>query len=219
MFSGIVEESAQIIGLNPVDAGAHLIVDSLLDHTNTKLGDSILVDGVCLTLVKKEGSQLSFDLAEETLRKTALGSLKQGAKVNLERSLFTWLTCAWTFLFFGHVDTVAEVLTKKDEGNSVRLEFKLEKDLLKYLAPKGSVSVSGVSLTVGEVSESGFSVYIIPHTGDVTTLLTKNIGEEVNIEIDMLARYVHRMIDAANEDETPINKEFLKANGFINEKH
>ncbi|MEZ4754016.1 MAG: riboflavin synthase [Bdellovibrionota bacterium] len=213
MFSGIVEESGTIVELSSIGDGARLIVESKLDHQETKLGDSIAIDGVCLTVVKKEGSKLTFDLAEETLRKTVLGELKAGSLINLERSLSLGSRVHGHFVF-GHVDTVAELVAKSEEGNSVKLEFKLETNYLKFLAPKGSISVSGVSLTIGEVSAIGFSVYIIPHTGDVTTLLFKDVGARVNIEIDMLARYVNRMLTASQEQAPAITAEFLTEHGF-----
>lgn len=210
MFSGIVEESATVHLYDGDRQPARLVLRSKLDHAETKLGDSICTGGVCLTVVAKESDKdgatlLSFDLADETLRKSTHGQLAAGQRVNLERSLSVGSRLHGHFVF-GHVDGVIELVSRTPDGACDRLEWKAPSELMKYIAPKGSVSLSGVSLTVGEVSEDSFSVYIVPHTDEVTTLSECQPGDKVNIEIDMLARYVDRIL----QGESP---ELLAAQG------
>ncbi|MCB0333108.1 MAG: riboflavin synthase [Bdellovibrionales bacterium] len=212
MFSGIVEESARVHHFDHERQPARLVIESALDHSETKLGDSICIGGVCLTVVQKEQegntkTLLSFDLADETLRKSTHGTLVDGQHVNLERSLSIGSRLHGHFVF-GHVDGVIELVSRTPDGACDRLEWRAPTSLMKYIAPKGSASLSGVSLTVGEVTQDTFSVYIVPHTDEVTTLSECQPGDKVNIEIDMLARYVDRIL----QGESP---ELLAAQGGV----
>ena len=194
MFSGIVEESAAVHLLTDTA----IVVESALDHSETHLGDSISINGCCLTVVeysKRENKKfhLRFEIAPESFRRTTLGSLKTGSKVNLERSLQIGSRLHGHFVF-GHVDTVVTLISRQPDGNSHRLELSLPAEYKKFVVPKGSVSLSGVSLTVGEVTADSFSVYIVPHTSEVTVLSALQPGDGVNFEIDMLARYVHSTV-------------------------
>ena len=189
MFSGIIEEAAEVSAMSVENGAARITIKSRLDHAETNLGDSIAINGVCLTVVEKRDGMLSFDAVAETLRRSTLGTLKPGARVKLERSLQVNARLHGHFVF-GHVDATARLLARSTDGNSDRLTFELPKDYRGYVVPKGSVSLSGISLTVGEVTEDAFSVYIEPHTAEVTTLGDLKIGERVNFEVDMLARYV-----------------------------
>ncbi len=192
MFSGIVEESASVLAFDKGRDPVRLVIRSNLDHSETKLGDSICISGVCLTVVQKHNADLSFDLAAETLRRSTLGTLKVGEKVNLERSLQLGARLHGHFVF-GHVDATIELVSRTNDGKCDRLEWRFPAELRPYFASKGSVSVSGVSLTVGEVSAQTFSVYIIPHTSDITILSSLHVGAKANVEVDMLARYVYNM--------------------------
>ena len=203
MFAGIVEETAFIAEIEEVKQGKILEVVSSLDHTLTSIGDSIAIDGVCLTVVQL--SQLdgmwrvSFDVASETLRCTTLGDLRKESPVHIERSLFVGDRLHGHFVS-GHVDTTAELVAKVEEGETVKLTFSLDTaaldsaaldpSVMEYIVPKGSLAISGTSLTIGEVEKNSFSVYIIPHTSLVTKLGKLTVGESVNIEYDMFARYV-----------------------------
>ena len=193
MFSGIVEEKAQILGLENHVSGSKLSITSCLDHIDTKIGDSICVSWVCLTVVDKKKSnlnyELSFDLAEETLRRTALGRLKKGDFVNLERSLKIGSRLHGHFVF-GHVDCVSSLKSREKESGSESFSFLVTEEIRPYLATKGSISISGTSLTLGEIFNDVFKVYLIPHTLAVTTLGQLQPGDPVNLEVDMLARYV-----------------------------
>lgn len=189
MFSGIIEERAVIDSVSQSGGGARVVVRSGLDHSETQLGDSIAVNGVCLTVVEKNDALLSFDAVNETIKRTNLKSVRSGSFVNLERSLRVGERVHGHFVF-GHVDGVVKLLSSIQDGSSIRLSFDLPMEFRPYIVTKGSVSISGVSLTVGEVSGGSFSVYIIPHTAAETTLGALTIGEEANLEVDMLARYV-----------------------------
>ena len=189
MFSGIVEEACRVQSFAIAESSKRLIVESTLDHSETELGDSIAINGVCLTVVARDKGLLSFDVAEETLRRTTLGSLSEGSSVNIERSLAVGDRISGHFVF-GHVDTTAELVAKESEGVNTILTWKLPKEYMRFEATKGSISISGVSLTVGEVTQDTFRVYVIPHTFEKTNLDSIAIGDSVNIEVDMLARYV-----------------------------
>jgi riboflavin synthase len=213
MFSGIVEEAASVADFKVHGGGADLIVQSGLDHAQTRVGDSIAIDGVCLTVVKIGQNLLSFNVALETLRKSNLAALKIGGKVNLERSLKVGDRISGHFVF-GHVDTKVKLLSKKTEGNSTRLLFEINPEFVGYIAPKGSVAISGVSLTVGEVQGCSFSVYMVPHTSAITTIGSLEPEMEANFEVDMLARYVR----AALGSQAGVNNlsiSFLKEHGYV----
>lgn len=211
MFSGIVEESAEVVSFDKAREPARLEVKSSLDHAETKLGDSIAISGVCLTVVKKEGQKLSFELAAETLRRSTLGELKAGDRVHLERSLKLGDRLHGHFVF-GHVDTTIELVSRTNDGKCDRLEWRFPKEFRQYIASKGSVSISGTSLTVGEVTDNTFSVYIIPHTSEVTTLSQLPVGGRANFEVDMLARYVGNMLIQERSDS--LSEKKLIACGF-----
>lgn len=219
MFSGIVEESAHVVSIEKTKEPVRLVVKSALDHSGTKLGDSICISGVCLTVVAREGGTLSFDLAQETLRRSTLGSLRNGEKVNLERSLQLGDRLHGHFVF-GHVDATIELVSRTNDGKCDRLEWKFSPELRSYFASKGSVSISGVSLTLGEVTDSTFSVYIIPHTSDITILSSIAVGGKANLEIDMLARYVHESLShrAPAATKNSMGIDFLKQHGFADGK-
>jgi len=193
MFSGIVEEAAKVIRVEGSSSLKTITVESSLDHIDTKLGDSICITGICLTVVKKEGKAISFEVSAESLRRSTLGDLRPGERVNLERSLVLG-DRIHGHLVFGHVDAVITLISRRKEGESERLEWRFPVEYKKFLAPKGSVSIYGVSLTVGEVEGDKFSVYAIPHTLAVTTLASIAVGQKANLEVDMLARYVQAAI-------------------------
>ncbi|RIL11458.1 MAG: riboflavin synthase [Proteobacteria bacterium] len=200
MFSGIVEEEAVVRLLSGAEHGRRLVVSSSLDHGQTKVGDSIAIDGVCLTVVSIKDQELSFDVAPETLRRSTLGELKEGQSVNLERSLKVGDRIAGHFVF-GHVDCTLRLTERNSDGDALRLEFDKPTQIGRMLASKGSVSLSGVSLTLGEVGSDYFSVYIVPHTAQVTTLGKLKPGDAVNLEVDMLARYVAAQVGAGQSSD------------------
>lgn len=199
MFSGIVEEVARVQSIEMKSkSGARLVIKSDLDHAETGIGDSIAINGVCLTVVAMQDGLLEFDLVHETLRCSSLGQLTAGSHVNLERSLAVGQRVSGHFVF-GHVDGVVTLAEKSQQESETTLRWKTPESLMPYIATKGSIAIAGVSLTVGEVGNDFFSVYIIPHTLEKTTLGEISIGQTVNIEVDMLARYVVNAIKVEKE--------------------
>ncbi len=191
MFTGIVETTGVVesIELHPT-GGARLTIRAFPMH----LGESLAINGVCLTVQQAERERLSFDAVPETLRRTNLGDLKPGDLVNLERPLTPESRLGGHFVQ-GHIDTTARLVDQRDEGNARVLKFQLEDPAyMRYIVPKGSIAVDGVSLTVVDVGEDWFTVWIIPHTWQVTNFQRRGVGERVNIETDILARYVERLL-------------------------
>jgi riboflavin synthase len=196
MFTGIVQEIGVIRRSEP-RAGAPGTEDRRIEVqfsgiARVNLGDSICVDGVCLTVAAIGASSFEADVSGETLRVTTLGAKQQGARVNLEPALRAGDSLGGHWVS-GHVDGIAEVLTTGNDARSRRIEFSAPKTLARYIARKGSVTLDGVSLTVNEVDGEKFAVNLIPHTLEVTTLGTLAAGSRVNLEIDLLARYVERL--------------------------
>ncbi len=189
MFSGIIEEKGVVLGIESRKDLSSLKVKGQKTVRRARAGDSIAVNGVCLTVTAVRDGVFSFDLMRETLLKTSLGKVQKGDAVNLERALKVGGRLSGHFVT-GHVDAVAPVQERIETENYLELRVRLPKGLARYIVPKGSVCLDGVSLTVGAVTKTHFSVYLIPFTKDVTTLGDKRKGDTVNIEVDILARYV-----------------------------
>jgi riboflavin synthase len=190
MFTGIVEELGEV---RSVDS-SRLVVACREVAADSTVGASVSVNGVCLTVVANDGRSLSFDLSEETFRRTALSRLEPGAPVNLERPV-TLVTRLGGHLVQGHVDGVGRVLEVQD-GGTARIEA--PSPLARYLVEKGSVAVDGVSLTVAGVEDGSFTVALIPHTLAATTLGRARTGDPVNLEVDVVAKYLERLVEARN---------------------
>lgn len=190
MFSGIVKDRGEVVG---AVTSTLRIRAPLFAEVRAQIGDSVSVSGVCLTIREQLGSEAVFDLASETRRRTILGGLNSGSRVNLEPSLRLGEALHGHFVL-GHVDEVGEVLAMVSEGeNTQRLTITLPRAVSRYVVPKGSIAVDGVSLTVGEVDDRSFSVYLIPHTVAVTTLSELRVGQQVNLEADCIARYLEKL--------------------------
>lgn len=189
MFTGIVEEKGVVWGLQKRKNLFMLTVSAQKVFKGLKIGESVAIDGVCLTAVSKKGSRVSFDVMKETLRRTTLKNLQKGSRVNLERSLRFGGRLGGHFVL-GHVDGVGSIAKKIILPNYVEFQIVLDKKLMRYLVPKGSVCIDGISLTIGQVNKNRFSVYIIPHTLEVTTLGLKKVFDFVNIETDIIAKYI-----------------------------
>ena len=189
MFSGIIEEKGVVEAIECRKDLSSLKVKGQKTGRRARAGDSISVNGVCLTVTSVRRSVFIFDLMRETLLKTSLGRIQKGDPVNLERALKVGDRLSGHFVT-GHVDAVAAVCERIESENYLELRVRLPKGLARYIAPKGSVCLDGVSLTVGAVTKTHFSVYLIPFTKDVTTLGDKRRGDAVNIEVDILARYI-----------------------------
>ncbi len=194
MFAGIVERLAVVKNIKPNGEGKRLHIEIGEDFAkDSKVGDSISINGACLTVAELDGKIAAFDLMPETLSRTNLGLLKEKDKVNIERSLKMSDRNHGHFVM-GHVDGVGKILEKENLGKFSKVWISCEKNLMEYIAEKGSVAVDGISLTVVDVEKNKFSVALIPHTLAITTFGVKRKGNLVNIEIDMLARYVKRIL-------------------------
>ena len=194
MFTGIVQDTGRVESLTPRGGDVRLAIRvSRLDLARTAIGDSICVQGCCVTAVALDGQVFAADLSRETLALTTLGSLAVGTAVNLEPALRVG-DALGGHLVSGHVDGVATVVAVTPDARSTRVLIEVPPELARYIARKGSVTVDGVSLTVNEVAGPRFGVNLIPHTGDVTTLGSLVPGARINLEIDQVARYVERLL-------------------------
>jgi riboflavin synthase len=193
MFTGLVEEAGEVVQLARSKAGARLSVRARAVGEGARIGDSIAVNGCCLTIASFDREELCFDLLAETLARTNLGSLSPGSTVNLERALSASARLGGHFVQ-GHIDCAAEVLSFGAVGADYRLEIALPREFAGYVAFKGSIAIDGISLTVAEVHEQSFVVWVIPHTLAMTNLPLKRAGELVNLEFDLLAKYVERLL-------------------------
>lgn len=195
MFTGLVEETGTVASLDRRPAGGQLRVKASLVLEGIRTGDSVAVNGCCLTVASTPlvDGILAFDLLEETLLKTNLGDLAPGSVVNLERALAVGARLGGHFVQ-GHIDGATVVRSFEAQGADHRLEIVLPTEFARYVAYKGSIAIDGISLTVAEVSESSFTVWLIPHTLEVTNLRHLAAGKRVNIEYDLLAKYVERLV-------------------------
>lgn len=193
MFTGLIEDVGRVVKLERRGSSAALTVATALPLDEIKLGDSVAINGVCLTVVKYGDRQLVFDVSPETLDRSGLGRLSAGAAVNLERAL-RLSDRLGGHLVSGHIDCMATVAGRREESGNIIFSFTMEAASLRYVIPKGSVAIDGISLTVNSVTESGFSVNIIPHTAAMTTLHLAKPGDRVNIETDIIGRYVERLL-------------------------
>ncbi len=219
MFTGIIEAVGEIAAMEPRGGDVRLRVRSgKLSLEEVKLGDSIATSGVCLTVIELPGDGYWADVSGETLSCTSLGQWKVGTKVNLERAL-TPSTRLGGHLVSGHVDGVGEVQSRRDDARSVRFTIVAPDELAKYIAAKGSICVDGVSLTVNAVQGNRFELNIVPHTLTETTLAGFQVGRRVNLEVDLIARYLERLLlgeQAAQPDVQGIDMAFLAEHGFLN---
>lgn len=216
MFTGIVEELGFVKSLSVEGDAAKLRVTAQRVLTDVRLGDSIAVNGVCLTVVSFSPREFTADVMPETLRKSNLIRLKPGDPVNLERALALGGRLGG-HLVSGHVDGTGRITESRLEGNAVIYRFSAPPDVIRFVIPKGSVAVDGISLTVADTGTDWFSVSVIPHTASVTTLGSKSVGDMVNLENDMIGKYVERLLATQREakEKEDISMDFLKANGFL----
>ncbi len=218
MFTGIVEEIGSIEDIKNGEKSSKLIIRGNKVLEQSKLGDSICTNGVCLTVSKLDSNKFEADVMAETLRKSNLEILKVGSKVNLERAL-SLQTRLGGHIVSGHIDGLGEIISLEKEGNAVWVSIKTSPDILKYIVYKGSIAIDGISLTVAYVDEEMFKVSIILHTSKQTTLLNKVVGESVNLECDVIGKYVEKLLGLSNKiqqvKESSINEDFLKVNGFL----
>lgn len=193
MFTGIVEEVGTIHSIAMGEKSAILTIEASVVLQGSKIGDSIAVNGVCLTVTSIRNGQFTADVMAETLRRSSLGSLHRGSKVNLERAM----AADGRFgghMVAGHIDGTGTIRSMKREDNAVWVEIEASEKILRYIIEKGSIAIDGISLTVAKLTSKSFSVSVIPHTGEETTLLKKKAGDIVNLENDLIGKYVERLL-------------------------
>lgn len=194
MFTGLISDVGRVAAFERDANGARLVIETAYDVDTIDMGASIALAGACHTVVAKAPGRVSFDSSNETLARTIIGAWTVGARVNLERSLTLGQELGG-HIVSGHVDGVGTVVGRSRDGDAWRFQFSAPKPLLRFIAEKGSITVNGVSLTVNGADDEGFHVAIIPHTMAMTTFAGLQVGDPVNLEIDMLARYVKRLLE------------------------
>jgi len=217
MFTGLVVEMWDVDSLRPSGAGTTLVLKGGPVAREAEVGDSIAVNGVCLTVTAIDQGRLSFDASAETLRSTGLGKLRPGGKVNIEPSLRADGKLGGHFVT-GHVDAVGRIRSINKDGETWTIEVSAPREVLRYLVDKGSVAVDGVSLTVVKVFDEHFSLVIIPHTAKITTIGAKKAGDEVNLEADIIGKYVFRFLNRGSDeqkDSVGSLTDVLKKSGFV----
>jgi len=217
MFTGIVEEMGAVTAVEKTLAGTRLTILAATVLSDLKIGDSVSINGTCLTVVTKGERNFAVEVSPETLSVTTLGHLTTGAPVNLERAMKLNERIGG-HLVAGHVDGVGTIRGRHQEGNAIFFTIEAPHEILRYCVVKGSITVDGISLTVNDVTEKGFSVAIIPHTAKVTTLGLKQPGDSVNLEADLIGKYVERLLQERNQLHKSIpviDKEYLQKHRLI----
>ncbi|MCP3951613.1 MAG: riboflavin synthase [Desulfobacterales bacterium] len=220
MFTGIIEGLGTVALVKPVAGGSRLTVTADFALEGTGIGDSIAVNGACLTAVSLQGPRFSVDVSPETLSKTTFNKVKIGDRVNLERAL-RLSDRLDGHLVSGHIDGLGTIKGKQKQGNAIVVTFAVSAALAHYMIPKGSVAIDGISLTINSCEKQSFSVSIIPHTAGITTIGLKDAGDTVNIETDMLGKYVEKFVHkegrASREKRDPesLDMQFLAKTGFL----
>jgi len=218
MFTGIIEAIGTVRALSPKGGDVRLYVATgKLDLADVKLGDSIAVNGVCLTAVELPGDGFWADVSRETLARSAFIDLKAGSRVNLEKAL-TPSSRLGGHLVSGHVDGVGEVVARSDNARAVQFRIRAPRELAKYIALKGSITVDGTSLTVNAVNGAEFELTIVPHTLGETIMADYRPGRQVNLEVDLLARYLERLLlgdKAAEPQASGLTESFLAEHGYL----
>jgi riboflavin synthase len=194
MFSGIIETVGTIQSIQALDGGFRYVIRAPKLIFGTNLGDSIATDGICLTVTKKTWSTFTVEVMKETIQRTALSLWKEGSSVNLERALASGQRNGGHQVL-GHIDAVGHIQSKVDDGIATIFTIKVPSHLTKYMIEKGSVALDGISLTLTKVTENTLEVWIIPHTKSVTTLNNKNIGDPVNVEVDVIGKYIEKLVN------------------------
>ncbi|AOY58322.1 MULTISPECIES: riboflavin synthase [Desulfococcus] len=220
MFTGIIEGLGTIRGIQPTGEGCRLSVEADFRLSGTRLGDSIAVNGACLTAVALDGPRFTVDVSPETLDKTTLGRARIGDRVNLERAL-RLSDRLDGHLVSGHIDGIGTLTDRKHRSNAVIIAFRVPPALARYMISKGSVAVDGVSLTINACTNDVFEVSIIPHTAKLTTVGMKSVGDAVNIETDIIGKYVERFVAAGRNsarteyDDGSVDMALLARHGFL----
>jgi riboflavin synthase len=214
VFTGLIETVGELVRIEKRGASGSLTVKTTLDADEVPIGASVAVNGACLTVVRKGGGTFTFDVSPETIERTSFRNLKPGAPLNLERAM-RLSDRLDGHLVSGHVDCVAGITERREHSGNIVFSFRVPVQFAKYIAPKGSVAIDGISLTVNEAGADSFSVNIIPHTAAQTTLNHKRVGDEVNIETDLICRYLERLLSGRDQKQEGVSLELLAKNGFL----
>jgi riboflavin synthase len=215
MFTGLIETIGKVRRLDRSGNGARLVLESTLDPAEIVLGESIAINGSCLTVSAIDGKLLAFDVSPETMERTVIADCSPGTAVNMERAL-RLSDRLGGHIVSGHVDCVARVKDMRELSGNLRYDFILPPEFIRYVVPKGSIAVDGISLTVNEVGQNGFSVMIIPHTAGHTTLPSRRSGDRVNIETDIIGKYVERLLGGREHTGGGgLSLELLAKKGFV----
>ena len=215
MFTGIVETIGVVKSTQRVAGDVRIIVSAPgFEQRDVSLGDSIAINGVCLTVVEYKAPDFAFDVSLESINHSLIGDWTVGSRVNLEMALLP-TTRLGGHLVSGHVDGLAQLISLSEEARSWRMMFEAPEPLKKYIAKKGSITINGISLTVNSVDDRRFDINVIPHTFEVTTLGDISVGDKVHIEVDLIARYLERLLSGeVNSTEQGISNDFLAQHGF-----
>jgi len=218
MFTGIIEAVGRLSAINSSAGGARVTIDTAsLDLSDVKLGDSIATNGICLTVVALDNTSFSADVSSETLTRTGLAHYQIGDSVNLEKAMLP-TTRFGGHMVSGHVDAVSEITRIEHQGNSIDYWLTMPAELAPYIAEKGSVTIDGTSLTVNSLSAEQFRLTIVPHTTEQTIIKKYQVGTKVNLEVDLIARYIERLLTKQTTDqpaESGVTQALLARNGFI----
>ncbi|MDX2469642.1 MAG: riboflavin synthase [SAR324 cluster bacterium] len=221
MFTGLIEEVGQVISISPIGPSqSRLKLSCKTVQADMKIGDSLAVDGICLTIVAFDQSSVELELSSETVKHSLFGTATQGAKVNLERALRLGDRLGG-HIVQGHVDAIASLIQVIKEGNFYQLHFSLPKEIARYISNKGSITINGISLTIATLSNENFSIAIIPHSYQETNLSALMVGSKVHLESDILARYTESLLmptasGPKSGSESKVSMEFLAEHGFGN---
>src|SRR6478672_12241503 len=218
MFTGIVEEIGAVTSLEQTLGGTRLTILASTVLADLKLGDSVSINGACLTVVAQNERSFAVEASSETLSVTTLGRLTGGVPVNLERAMKLNERLGG-HLVAGHVDGVGTIRSRRQDGNAILFTIEAPPEILRHCIVKGSITVDGISLTINQVTDRGFSVSIIPHTAKVTTLGLKQVGDAVNLESDLIGKYVERLLQERGQIPAKpapvIDKDYLKKHGLL----